>query len=204
MTIQVVVSRIGKTVLHRGEWSNAASLHRAELDKLLYPTPTSSQVDSALLDTKHGAAKHRMHAVNKHPIFNFLHKYYSYSAESLKQYSPGMACLLTETNVKDFEERVLHSRFAIIEEDRSVQYQVIDIRDFRGQQKIKNIRRNRELLKNTMGRNPVFSCYGLHEWAMLYKGNTKHQHELDLRVSQTVSIELKYLAFLTPSLTCSS
>ena len=43
--------------------------------------------------------------------------------------------------------------------------------------------RNRDILRSSSTRQPVFSCYGLHEWAMLYKNNEKKQ-SLQLRLPQ--------------------
>ncbi|CAN0509694.1 unnamed protein product, partial [Scytosiphon promiscuus] len=52
------------------------------------------------------------------------------------------------------------------------------------------VRRVRDFLQVTSARPPVFHCYGLHEWAMLYRpagaeGDSRRLHQtLPLRVSQ--------------------
>lgn len=51
------------------------------MEYLLYPPKDTTTV---------ATIKERMHAVHSHPIYNFLHTYYRYSAMELKMYSPGI------------------------------------------------------------------------------------------------------------------
>ena len=162
------------STLSRGEWTDLAHKHRRSMERLLYPSEGGEGSGFTL--------KERRHAVDKHPIYNFLHTYYRYSAESLMRYSPGPGVQLLGTDKKDFSPSgLLHPRF--FNSQRNT-YCVTESQ-FVVKNKLDSFRRNHEILRNTVGKQPLLSCYGLHEWAMLYRGHTKHQKQLNLRVNQT-------------------
>ena len=145
--------------LERHEWTDLAVQHRKRMESLLYPE-----------HAEHGSTlKERRHAVDQHPIYNFLHTYYRYSAESLMRYSPGPGVRLLDTDMTS-NSGLLHSVLLLLCCGRSVHRQ----------DKLNSLRQPRDFM-NTIDKQPVFSCYGLHEWAMLYKGHEKHQKQLDLR-----------------------
>ena len=62
-------------------WKINAKKHYSQMEHLLYPPKDTATV---------ATIKERMHAVHSHPIYNFLHTYYRYSAMELKMYSPGI------------------------------------------------------------------------------------------------------------------
>jgi hypothetical protein len=160
------------TSLSRHEWTELAQQHRSSMERLLYP---DEGVCRSML-----TLKERRHAVDKHPIYNFLHTYYRYSAESLMKYSPGTGVQLLGTDKRDFSSSgLLHPNFFTVQQ----KYCAIE-NEFTGKHKLDMFRRNHELLRSTIDKQPLLSCYGLHEWAMLYRGHEKHQKQLGLRVSQ--------------------
>ena len=161
-----------RSALTRVEWATAAHEHRRSMEKLLYPSSV-------------GTLKERRHQVSEHPIYNFLHTYYRYSAESLMKYSPGANVRLEGVEREDLKPSgLLHPKFALLK-DGALQYCAFDnMTDFTGAKKLHILKRNHEILRSSSQRQPLFSCYGLHEWAMLYKDHEKHQKQLALRVSQ--------------------
>ena len=174
---------IGKSVkvMQRGRvtFSKESALrHREEMVNLLYPVGKSGN-----------SLKERQHLVHNHPIYNFLHTYYRYSTDSLLKYSPGLLMVsnrLVGATQSDLDEGLLHDQYLVFDREGGARY---DIKELAGEskqsrKKLDTLKRNLQILKSSSQRQPLFSCYGLHEWAMLYKNNEKHQNALDTRLSQ--------------------
>jgi hypothetical protein len=165
-------------------WNQAARNHLNRINDLLYP-----KIESKSL-------KFRSHAVSNHPIYNFLHSYYSYSTEEIKTYSPGMGYALS--NTADFADsnrhHLIHKAMIKIPDCNSYiakpSFAIKPVKRY-GEEAVTRIR---DILEATVNKPPHFSCFGLHEWAMLYRGkrldendpSTRHQPQLRLRVSQQV------------------
>lgn len=174
---------IGRSVkvMQRGRiaFSKESALrHREEMVNLLYPVGKSGN-----------SLKERQHLVHNHPIYNFLHTYYRYSTDSLLKYSPGLLMVsnrLVGATQSDLDEGLLHDQYLVFDRKGGARY---DIKELAGEskqsrKKLDTLKRNLQILKSSSQRQPLFSCYGLHEWAMLYKNNEKHQNALDTRLSQ--------------------
>ena len=71
-----VLGKQGMTALNKLDWEVKASSHKHRLKDLLYP-PSEEM-------------KKRQHLVVDHPIYNFIHAYYSFSTSDLCFYSPGV------------------------------------------------------------------------------------------------------------------
>lgn len=155
----------------RTSWSRANAInHKEEMLSLLYPVG-----DSGL--------KERQHLVNTHPIYNFLHKYYQYSTNSLMKWSPGLDSPITEgVTQADVDEGLLHNLYLVLDDKGGAVYNVKQLST--NKKKLDVLKRNRDILRASARRQPVFSCYGLHEWAMLYKDNEKKQTTLKVRLPQ--------------------
>eukprot|EP01036_Dinobryon_divergens_P025364 gene25364-33904_t len=151
------------------------------MNDLLYPK---------LDKNKFGSLKERMHAVSDHPVYNFLHTYYRYSKIDLVLFSPGINCILEDVANEDIDKHV-SSRFLVSNADgyfyqypsRDANAQDIPTRYLRA-----SLDRNRNILSATYSRQPYFGCFGLHEWAMVYRpkaSDEKKTHQnLPFRVSQ--------------------
>ena len=166
---------------HNG-WLNKALEHREVMMNLLYPAKKDASV----------SLRERKHSVNAHPIYNFLHTYYRYSADSLLKYSPGLNVHLLDVQDEDIKGHgkhqpgVLHPRFWERDEDHTLRYSPDCEELLSDVKKVSSWQRNMDVLTRSAARSPVFSCYGAHEWAMLYRGNDKKQPQLNMRVSQSV------------------
>ena len=156
-----------------GTVRTAALRHAASMDNLLYPPLSSDNSVSTL--------KARKHAVRMHPIYNFLHTYYRYSAEELKLYTPGVGAGVQLENAQDLA--LMHPTFRRVHE-RCVSYSLDGPLPADGRYGWIQLSRVRDILRNTEENPPSLGCFGLHEWAMLYRGNPPHQTGLSLRVSQ--------------------
>ena len=96
----------------------------------------------------------------KHPVYDFLFSYYSFRASWLRQWHPGPDTLLAGEEAREFlrwpEYRETPDGVMIdpgaLTEKRHV-----------------SIRWIRDLLAAMTSRPPAFGCFGLHEWAMVYR-----------------------------------
>lgn len=138
--------------------------------------------------------KERMHRVAKHPLYNFLHRYYRYTVDDLLRYSSGLGVKLPVQNARDLE--LVSSKFLTVQDDyfwydpKMLQLQLTAD----GKLGWIDLGHNYRILEATRRKSPFFGCFGFHEWAMLYSGGSsstskplkKHQEACPLRVSQEV------------------
>jgi hypothetical protein len=107
----------------------------------------------------------------RHPVYDFLFEYYSFRPAQLLRWSPGPDVILQDADRTDGA--------ALWE---SVQ----------GGQRLKAFPGSRQefvdwaihFLSTTAERPPNFSCFGLHEWAMVYWQPAIRHQEIPLRLSR--------------------
>lgn len=163
-------------------WEADAREHSFTMNELLYPHE----------DVSKSALRERQHQVSSHPIYNFVHTYYRFSAAELKRYSPGVDVELSL--VSQANRDLLHSKYLLPVSDDSSDFKFVPPHPLKadGRHGWIALSRTRDILLKTMSRPPQFACFGLHEWAMLYSNrsvaslDSRHQPQLDLRVSQEV------------------
>ena len=165
------------------DWMTCARQHTKSLDAVLYPPLDAA--DLALPRTVQ--LKKRTHMISQHPIYNFLHSYYRYSASSLYKYSPGLGVELAGAQRKMHGD-VLNEKFMMFTPVGG-EYDISTVAYApKGRHGWIQLLRNYEILKEVSDRPPFFGCFGLHEWAMLYAQEgismERHQKALPLRVSQ--------------------
>mmetsp|Transcript_38952 Transcript_38952/g.49713 ORF Transcript_38952/g.49713 Transcript_38952/m.49713 type:complete len:417 (-) Transcript_38952:255-1505(-) len=116
-----------------------------------------------------------------HPIYNFIFEYYHFKPRRLLiDYTPGFGVVLA--NAKPKEASLFQKNF--IETVEGIYFCPSTLKPGR----LKAFQWTCDFLKQVAERPPVFFCYGLHEWAMLYQPEgaspvKKHQ-SLSLRLSQ--------------------
>jgi hypothetical protein len=96
----------------------------------------------------------------KHPVHDFLFTYYSYRPAQLRRWHPGAGVVLADADPAGFGTDYLTA-------DGGVTLDVPAILARRGA----SVTRIRELLSATARRPAQFGCFGLHEWAMVYRQN---------------------------------
>lgn len=143
--------------LSEAEWRPRAAAHEARVDLL--------------------TAEHRARRVRgeKHAVEDFLFDYYGFAPGRLRRWHPGPGVVL-EGAAGDARAGWTHMR---VLEDGGV---VLDARSFvaaRG----KALGFVRALLTATLGREVHAGCFGLHEWAMVYRQPEERRHgSLPLRL----------------------
>jgi hypothetical protein len=115
----------------------------------------------------------RMSRREKHPVRDFLFQYYSYRPAQLLRWSPGADVILQGATPGDVEWNdftptdgglVLYSK-SFPKHRRSFAAWALNY------------------LERIAGRPPVFGCFGLHEWAMVYRTPETRHSQTPLRLS---------------------
>ena len=103
----------------------------------------------------------------KHPVEDFLFTYYSHRPARLRRWSPGPGVVLLDHEVvAPFV--AAGGGVALPDPDERVRRTAAFVAD---------------LLARTAGRPAQLGCFGLHEWAMVYKGERRHE-DWPLRLGQ--------------------
>jgi hypothetical protein len=148
---------IAREVLAQEEWEPRRAAHRVRLERW-----TIAHLD-------------RRSRGIKHPVEDFLFDYYPFSAGKLLTWHPGWGCALTG-DVHDFAPPT----YVRAEHDTAVTVDVTRLAKHRARLDLA-IR----ILEGTTSRPAQLGCFGLHEWAMVYRlepGQVRHE-QLDLRIS---------------------
>ena len=116
----------------------------------------------------------RRRTATPHPVEDFLFTYYSHRPSALRSWHPGVSACVVGAGAGDFDGRAGYA----VGGDRAA----VDPAYVSG--RIDMVRWVHSLLTGTMSRSPTFGCFGLHEWAMVYRqrpGDVRHaQHPLRL------------------------
>lgn len=112
----------------------------------------------------------------KHAIEDFLFEYYSLRPSHLRRWHPGPQVVLEPGPVG----QVPHATWRWYRaDDDGVRLDVDAFLADRGD----TVRYVHGLLEATASRRPYSGCFGLHEWAMVYR-QREHRHPLPLRLGQ--------------------
>jgi hypothetical protein len=107
----------------------------------------------------------------RHPVYDFLFEYYSFRPAQLLRWSPGPGVILEDAEIDDgagvWENFGSGSRLRLFPGGRRpfVDWAV-------------------DFLRRSGDRSPNFSCFGLHEWAMVYREPRVRHQEIPLRLSR--------------------
>lgn len=101
-----------------------------------------------------------------HPVDDFLFDYYRYRPAQLTRWHPGHGVALAG----DSQEWLRHKEYEARDEGVATSAAALHRRS-------REIQRIATLLRATRDRPPRFGCFGLHEWAMVYRlhpGDVRH------------------------------
>ena len=112
----------------------------------------------------------------RHPVFDFIHTYYSFSLGRLEKWHPGVGFAIQKP-----EELELSSKYYRHHEET---YWIDpSLLTTKGRDRLEWIK---NLLEKTQARAPMLACHGLHEWAMVFAGDdVRHRESAPLRLTQT-------------------
>lgn len=115
----------------------------------------------------------------RHPVEDFLYTYYSYSPAQLRRWHPGPGVELAEAAG---EERAGWRWYAPGAAPGSLR---VDDAAMRAE-KAPLLTAVERMLRLTAARPGSFGCFGLHEWAMVYR-QAEHRHPVPLRLGQAAT-----------------
>ncbi len=142
-------------VMSRDEWLPIAAAHAARADSL-----TAGHRDRA--------PRHE-----KHPIEDFLYEYYDTRPMRLRRWHPGIGVGLEEA-----KEHAALRYYTTCDGVTSANPAAFwDARE-------RTINHVEALLRATASRPARLGCFGLHEWAMVYRADEDRRHPLPLRLGQ--------------------
>ena len=114
----------------------------------------------------------RMSTHVKHPIDDFLFEYYSFRPAQLLRWSPGCGVILDGASGDDLGWKEFQ------ELDGGI---VLDANSF-PEHRLRSLRWAIEYLEGIALRPASFYCFGLHEWAMLYRTTEPRHASTPLRL----------------------
>lgn len=125
-------------------------------------------------DTLTAAHRERAQRGEKHPVWDFLYNYYAYKPAQLRRWHPGAG-----VELEDAPER---QEWRWYRQGDSPLSAVPDAAQF-GTEKSALAALIEKILRRTASRPAQFGCFGLHEWAMVYRDG-EHRHTAPLRLGQ--------------------
>jgi hypothetical protein len=150
------------TVLPEAEWRAREALHQARADELSR------------------GRRERAGTGRTHPVDDFLFTYYPMRPGLLRRWHPGAGVLLEGAAGDDragWKWYTTRGGDAHVNSDAFIATTERSVRFILG------------LLAATAARPASFGCFGLHEWAMVYR-QEEHRHEAPLRLAQAVTDEV--------------
>ncbi len=154
-------------VLPEAGWTARAAAHQRRMDVWLDPHQQRRRTGVA------------------HPVLDFLFTYYSETPGRLRRWHPGVGVVLTGAAATEWRSWPFHAevevRDAAGERVRGVG---LDVPAFLAKRRT-SVGWIEGLLRGTAGRPGQFGCFGMHEWAMLYRPEDGEvRHPLPLRLGQ--------------------
>jgi len=151
-------------ILKESEWSLLFDSHISRYEQLVEP------------HTK------RRSAHIKDPVSDFLFEYYAFRPSHLKRFSVGLGIMMEGESADHFLDRPEFARapggVMLQPSPENVKGKLATF--ITGTEWILN------LLRATQDRKPRFGCFGLHEWAMLYKSTDPRHKNVNLRIDGSV------------------
>jgi len=144
----------GHRVLAESCWQDHAAAHRRRADEFLEPHLS------------------RRRAGRSHPVFDFLFTYYNLRPRQLRVWHPGYRVALAGASAHRYLERTGYMRHA---DGVTVGRDHLHAR-------AGTVRFIADLLRATASRPARFNCFGLHEWAMVYRSPTVRHATVPLRL----------------------
>jgi hypothetical protein len=141
------------TFLDERDWTTREARHRARADEFLHA--------------------HRSPGGAPHPVWDFLFTYYSLRPRQLRTWHPGFGTALAGNAAHRCLTRAGYGR---VGGGVGVTLEFLTARE-------QTVRFIADLLRATASRPARLNCFGLHEWAMVYRAPTIRHPQVPLRLS---------------------
>lgn len=110
----------------------------------------------------------------KHPVYDFLFEYYPYRPAHLERYSPGLNVSMEGAVLTTLDWRRF---FSVGDGGATILPSPALLKH------LPAVRWGISFLRATLERSPVLHCFGLHEWAMVYKTGDVRHPQIPLRLT---------------------
>ena len=107
-----------------------------------------------------------------HPVWDFLFTYYSLRPRQLRVWHPGYGTTLAGPRARDY---LLRPGYLAVQSGAAVGAAYLSSR-------VSTVRFVGQLLWSTGARTPQFGCFGMHEWAMVYRSGAIRHTRVPLRL----------------------
>ena len=118
----------------------------------------------------------RMANGRKHPVFDFLFEYYSYRPAHLMRWSPGIGVVLEDARREELDWTELWKSAENGLELSPEQFPP---------HRVEYVKWAVNYLRAVRDREPNYHCFGMHEWAMVYRAKEVRHVRVPLRVSES-------------------
>jgi len=153
----VITDSAETTTLSIKEWTGLANDHLEQAQRITAPM------------------RERKSRGEKHPVYDFLHSYYSFPLSRLERWHAGVGVALEDDQQTDFSGKYYRKENGTAMIDPALMTK-------KGRTHLQWIH---QLLVLTQSRPPNMACHGLHEWAMVYGGGEiRHRESASLRLEQ--------------------
>lgn len=161
--------------LEKSNWQRLASEHRDAMRRWTEPF------------------RKRRRIGKQHPVEDFLFVYYRYSSRKIERWHPGIGVRLVGAG--DHRKQFPDVAYRMIDPSPNsrvgVNCDLVCEPDLISPKLKKSLAWILDLLRRTQSNQPNFSCLGLHEWAMVYRGQeVRHEKTTRLRLPQEEIDEL--------------
>lgn len=143
------------TIIPEQQWMQEKEAHEQRVDQLLG-------------DYLQARSRHE-----KNPLMDFLFEYYAFRPAALRRWSPGIGVRLRFANPETLPEI---SELNVGDETAYVNPALFP------QKRISSLKWMLSLLENSHNKRPSFGCFGMHEWAMVYKTERPRHDQVPLRM----------------------
>jgi hypothetical protein len=127
----------------------------------------------------------------EHPVLDFLFTYYSQPPGRLRRWHPGVGRAVAGPSAAAHLDRPFTAQVDAEDDDgRAVRAVGLDLPAFL-ERRGEAVARTADLLRATAGRPAQLGCFGLHEWAMVYRpepGEVRHGAPLRLGAAGTAAV----------------
>jgi hypothetical protein len=147
---------VSELVFDEADWITRERMHQERVDGFVEPH------------------RRRARAGEAHPVWDFLFTYYSLRPRQLRRWHPGFGVVLRGDSAR-FLNRSGYGRW---------RGGVTVTRDYL-RARAETVRFIARLLRATASRPARLNCFGLHEWAMVYRAPTVRHGQVPLRLGAT-------------------
>ena len=160
-------------LLAEDDWRAREAAHQQQVDRWVAP---------------HAERRRRGEA---HPVLDFLFTYYSQPPGRLRRWHPGVGAALAGPAARARLDQPFTAEVdAVDPAGRAVRGVGVDVPAFLARRR-DTVAWTADLLRATAGRAAQFGCFGLHEWAMVYRpedGEVRHPLPLRLGAAGTDAV----------------